>query len=321
MILDYWDLLSLEKPLFLIIAFLPFLFMLFKQIKIHSLTKYAEKQLWPWSINISEQHFKSRTILNFGGWLFIAIALSGPQLPGLNKSFSTHNRNIKSDISIMLIADVNGITSSEYNSYLIQLSDFLDSLNGEKIGFIALSSSSALISPITNDYLVSHFYLKQMFNVITLNPRLRSNDLNRSLEISLQEIRNSNSNSAVIIYWSDYLRNKISSKQLIKTKMTLELIQDEDIKVISIWNNSNEIVMNSNDISEIFGNSSEEFINLTLDELYEKHLYEIKSLVLFDSNNNFAHQQLYSYPLVLGFLLLLLSFIPVQIFNRIRHES
>ncbi len=323
MLIDYFNLITLERPLFLVFALQPLILIFFSRIKMHTLSKYADKQLWPWAINISEYYFKSRKLLRFSAWLFIAIAMSSPQLPGLHKTFSEHDKNIKSDISIMLIADVNGMTKSEFNYYLIQLSDFIDNLNGEKIGFIALSSTSALISPLTNDYKVSYFYLKQMFNIVKINPNSSKNNLYRSLKTSQEEIQNSKPSTGIIIYWSDYTRKKISSGKLIKTKIMLEKIEADNIKVIPIWNESNELNINSDDIIKIFGESADDYSGLSLQDLYNEQLSDIKSLAIFDSERDYDLQQLYVYPLVIGLLLLLFSFVPMQFLtkaNKVNNE-
>jgi hypothetical protein len=321
MFLDYLTLITIQRPLFLMLALQPLILIFFSSVKMHALSKYADKKLWPWAINISEHYFKSRKILRFTAWIFIAVAMSGPQLPGLNKTYSKHDKNIKSDISIMLIADVNGITESEFNYYLIQLSDFIDNLNGEKIGFVALGSSSALISPLTNDYAVSYFYLKQMFDVVKINPNLKKNKLYKSLKASYSEIQNNDASTGVIIYWSDYSRKKISSGDLIKTKILLEEIEAYKIKVIPIWNDSFEEDINADDIIKIFGDSSDNYSDLTLQEVYSDYLADIKSMAIFDSNKDYGFQQLYRYPLILGLLFLLISFIPFQQFNKVKNEA
>ncbi|MFV1984565.1 MAG: hypothetical protein ACC657_13565 [Thiohalomonadales bacterium] len=288
----------------------------------HTLSKYSDKHLWPWSINISEQYFKARKFFMLFAWLLIAIAMSGPRLPALNNTFYGKDKVIKSDISIMIIADINGITGSEFNSYLIKLSDFIDKLNGEKIGFVALSSTSALISPLTNDYAVSYFYLKQIFKVINLNPGIKTNDLYNSLKISYREIQQSKPTSGIIVYWSDYMRNDFKSSQLIKIKILLEEIQGENITVIPVWNESSESEIDSSDIVTIFGeSSSDQYSALTIQELYNEHLNDIKSSTLFNSDKNTEYQQLYSYPLIIGLLLLLISFLPFQVFARVENEA
>ncbi|MFV1984971.1 MAG: hypothetical protein ACC657_15595 [Thiohalomonadales bacterium] len=321
MFLDYIGLITIERPLFLIFALQPLILIIFSRMKMHALAKYADKHLWPWTINISEHYFKSRKILRFAAWLLLAIAMAGPQLPGLHKSFSEHNKNIKSDISIMLIADVNGITESEFNYYLIQLSDFIDNLNGEKIGFVALGPASALISPLTNDYDISYFYLKQMFDVVKINPNINTNNLYKSIKVSRREIQESAPSAGIIIYWSDYTRKKISAKNLIKTKILLEEIEGSNIRVIPIWNNSNELNISSDDIIEIFGDLADDYSGMTLNNLYNDHLSNIKSLAIFDANKDYGFQQLYAYPLILGLLLLLLSFIPFQLFQKVTNEN
>lgn len=318
MIFEYLELLSFERPLFLVFAFQPLIFMFFRRVKMHSLSRYSEKKLWPWSINISEQHFKSRTILMFIAWLLIAIAMSGPRLPSFNKSYSIHDKKIKNDISIMLIADVNGINESEFNSYLIRLSDFIDNLQGEKIGFVALGTSSALISPLTSDYSISYFYLKQMFDVINLNPNSNVNNLFKSLKVSYAALKNSKASTSAIIYWSDYTRNKLTNNQLIKTRILLEEMQGENIKTIPIWNNSSEIGRSSRDIYSIFGESAHDYTELTLQELYHDQLESLKSLTLFDSSKKHGYQQLYAYLLIPGLFLLLISIMPFQIFNQVK---
>jgi len=321
MFLDYFHLMSFERPYLLLIALQPLLLSFFRQLKIHSLSKYSDKNLWPWAVNISMQYFKTRKTLRFIAWFLLAIAISGPRLPGLNSSISNHNKNIKNDISIMVVLDVNGINKSEFNTYLIQLSDFLDNLNGEKIGFIALSSYSTLISPLTNDYKISYFYLKQMFNIINLNPRLKTNNLFKSLNTSFNEIKSSQATTGVIIYWSDYLRKPIKNNKLIKAKILIEEIESEGIKIIPLWNTSTEFGMESSDIRTIFGNSSKQYSNLDFQNIYNHELTDIKSTVIFNTNKNHGFQELYSYPLILGLLLLLLSLVPSQGFNRVKHES
>jgi hypothetical protein len=321
MLINYLEILSFERPWFMIFALQPLILIFLRRMRMHSLSKYAEKRLWPWSINISVQHFKTRKLFQIIAWLLLAIAVSGPRIPNLTKTLSEHDQSLKSDVSIMFIADINGITKSEYNGYLIKLTDFIDQLNGEKIGFVALTSSSALISPLTNDYSVSNFYLNQMFDVVTLNPRITDNDLNQALKISQQEIINSKATTGIIIYWSDFKRHSLKTNQILKTRTSLEEIAIDKIKVIPVWNLSADDNANSNDITSIFGESASEFSSLLFQDIYEEYLEDLKSLTLFDTSKNHSHQQLYSVPLILGIFLLLISFIPFQVFNRIMNES
>ncbi|VAW90762.1 hypothetical protein MNBD_GAMMA22-1767 [hydrothermal vent metagenome] len=316
--ISYLKLLSFERPFFLFLVFQPLIFLFLKRMKVNSLSKYSEKLLWPWSINISEQYFKTQKVLSVMAWILIAVAVSGPRLPNLNKTLSESDKNIKSDVSIMVITDINGITETEFDSYLIKLNDFIDKLNGERIGFVALNSTSALISPLTNDYNVSHFYLKKMFDITNSKIKTHSNDLYKALTISNNEIASNKSTSSVIIYWSDYTRNKISNNQLLKTKILLEKLAVDKITVIPVWNDSNESDINSDDILSIFGNLSSEYIDLTFLEIYEKYLDDLKSTTLFDMSKNHSHQQLFSYPLIIGLILLLISFIPVQFIKSSR---
>ncbi len=321
--ISYLKLLSFERPYFLLLAFQPLIFLFLKRIKMHLLSKYSEKPLWPWSINISEQYFKTQKVLSILAWILIAIAVSGLRLPNLNKTLAESDKNLKSDVSIMVIADINGLTEGEFDSYLIQLNDFVDKLNGEKIGFVALNSSSALISPLTNDYNASYFYLKQMYNVTNTKIKTSSNDLYRALTISHNEIINNKPTSSVIIYWSDYTRNKLSNNQLLKIKILLEKIAVDKILIIPIWNDSNETDISSNDIYSMFGESSSKFVDLTFQNLYDKYLDDLNSTTVFDMSKDHSHQQLYSYPLILGLILLLLSFIPAQMLRsaRISNEA
>ncbi len=320
MLFDYIFLLSFERPFLLFLAFQPLVLIFIRRIKIHSLSKYSDKNLWPWSINISEQYFCSRTLLQFIAWLLISMAIAGPRLPFLNKTLSEQDDSIKSDVSIMLIADINGIRESEFNSYLIQLSDFIDKLNGEKIGFISLNSSSALISPLTNDYAVSYFYLKQMFNVIDLNSNSSHNDLYRSLKIAYNEILNSKPTSSVIIYWSDYTRSNIKDPQIIKVKGLIEKIKTDNIGVIPIWNESSDIDHGSSDINSIFGDLATQFRGQLLNNLYHDSLDDLKSSTLFDTSKNHSHKQLYAYPLLIGLILLLFSLIAPRVSLKAENE-
>ncbi len=321
MLFDYIFLLSFERPLLLILALQPLILIFLRRLRIHSLTKYSDKNLWPWSINISEHYFSSRTLLQFIAWILIAMAIAGPRLPFLNKTLSEQDESIKSDVSIMLITDINGIRESEYNSYLIQLSDFVDKLNGEKIGFVALSSSSALISPLTNDYAASYFYLKQMFTVLDLNSNSSTNDLYKSLKIAYDAILNSKPTSSVIVYWSDYTRLNIKESQLRKIKVLIDEIQTHNIKVIPIWNESSDYDNGSSDINAVFGDISEKYRGQLLKELYDDSLDDLKSATLFDTSKDHSHKQLYAYPLLIGLILLLFSLIAPRILIKDPNEN
>jgi len=318
MFFDYIELLSFERPLLLIFALQPVVILFFTRLKIHSLSQYSDKSLWPWSINISEQHFRSRNSLRFIAWLLLAIAMSGPILPGFNNIYSEHDKNIKSDISIMIIADVNGILKEQQSSYLIQLSDFIDNLQGEKIGFVSLTYNSSLISPLTNDYEVSSFYLRQMFKIVNFKTRNKSVGFYKSLLTSYKEIKRSQASTGIIIYWSDFKRNKLKSTELIKSRIILEEMEGEKIKVFPVWNANDKVNIDSSDIEAKFGDSAYDYEGMTIQELYQDSIADIKSDVIFDSKKDYGYQQLYAKPLILGLLLLLISFIPYQQFKLVR---
>ena len=152
------ELLQLEwrAPAWGLIALMPWLFTLLSRWRKQQWSRYAEPQLQPWALRQAAtlQHSAWRMAGQWGFWLLLACALAGPRLPLETLDGAQQTRH---DMDLMVVLDVSpsmaalDVSPSRLARAKLKLQDLAARLHGERIGLIVYSGEAGLLLPLTRD--------------------------------------------------------------------------------------------------------------------------------------------------------------------------
>ena len=211
----YW-----REPLWLLIAFQPFVIMLLKSLlQKNNNSLYAEKKLQPWvifpnKITISKQFFGKNSAYLFA-WLLFSVALAGPRTP-----LTQANNNQLYGADIMLVIDLSrsmnamDIKPNRLHRAKTEIYELLQVAQDHRIGITVFSARPHLLVPLTSDHTVLQNYIETIDKISF--PTLGSNPVDAIL-FAQNELKNTKGQSAIILL-TDGDFNEINDSQLIKLK-------------------------------------------------------------------------------------------------------
>ena len=156
------ELLQLEwrAPAWALIALIPALFTLLAHRRKQQWTSYAESHLQPWALRhgavLRQNPWKLAGLWGF--WLLLACALAGPRLPlETLLEAAPGARQTRHDMDLMIVLDVSpsmaavDVAPNRIARAKLKLQDLTARLHGERIGLIAFSGDAGLLLPLTRD--------------------------------------------------------------------------------------------------------------------------------------------------------------------------
>lgn len=149
--------------LIILLVILMILYFSFEKIMKNKLQKAFGAKISPWlSQSVSYSRARFKFCIQMVALLFMIVALARPQL-GQNQ------QEVKSEgVELMILADVSesmlaeDVRPSRLERMKIELEKLMDLMPGNKTGLIAFAGSSALMSPLTSDPSALKMYIQSL---------------------------------------------------------------------------------------------------------------------------------------------------------------
>lgn len=151
-----WQQLEWRAPAGMLIALMPVLFNALAGWRSQRWQRYAEPHLQAWALRqgAAPQHSVVRVAAMWTFWVLLACALAGPRLP---LDALENKRQTRHDMDIMIVLDVSvsmavtDIAPTRLARAKLKLQDLLARLHGERVGLIAYAGEAGLLLPLTRD--------------------------------------------------------------------------------------------------------------------------------------------------------------------------
>ena len=156
------ELLQLEwrAPAWFLIVLTPLLFSLLARWRKQQWNSYAEPHLQAWALRqgAARQQGPWTRVGQWGFWLLLACALAGPRLAlETTLEAASGTQQTRHDMDVMVVLDVSpsmaavDIAPSRLARAKLKLHDLSARLHGERIGLIVFSGEAGLLLPLTRD--------------------------------------------------------------------------------------------------------------------------------------------------------------------------
>ncbi|WP_162264469.1 VWA domain-containing protein, partial [Thiobacillus denitrificans] len=136
-----------REPLWLALAAVPLLFVLWRGRRRARLLRYADAELLPWAASLPAAQAGAwpRTLAHALAWLLLALAAAGPRLPLELRAGQTTPRHL---LTVMAVLDVSAsmratdIAPDRLARARLELLDWLPRLQGERVGLIVFAGEA-----------------------------------------------------------------------------------------------------------------------------------------------------------------------------------
>ena len=145
-----------REPLWLGLAAVPLLFLLWRARQAARLSRYADPELLPWAAHAPAAHPRAatRALMHALAWLLLALAAAGPRLPLELRDGRAESRH---RLTVMAVLDVSAsmratdVSPDRLARARLELLDWLPRLRGERVGLIVYAGEAGVLLPPTDD--------------------------------------------------------------------------------------------------------------------------------------------------------------------------
>lgn len=145
-----------REPLWLGLAVAPLLLVWWRSRRRARLLRYADAELLPWAASQSAAQAGAwpRALVHALAWLLLALAAAGPRLPLELHAGEVTPRHL---LTVMAVLDVSAsmhatdIAPDRIARARLELLDWLDRLQGERVGLIVYAGEAGVLLPPTDD--------------------------------------------------------------------------------------------------------------------------------------------------------------------------
>jgi Ca-activated chloride channel family protein len=194
-----------REPLWLALAAAPLLLVWWRSRRRARLLRYADAELLPWAASQSAAQAGawSRTLVHALAWLLLALAAAGPRLPLELQAGQTTPRHL---LTVMAVLDVSAsmratdIAPDRLARARLELLDWLDRLQGERVGLIVYAGEAGVLLPPTDDVALLQRALDQ------IDPRLietPGTNLAAALDLARAQLAAAPGNAKAVLLLSD----------------------------------------------------------------------------------------------------------------------
>lgn len=195
-----------REPLWLLLALMPLLQLLWRRWRLRRDNAFAEAALMPWLRIPGEQRIwrrlLSRNTAYLLGWLFLGVALAGPRqpLPLFGEALpSGHTVLAIVDFSRSMAAE--DVLPSRQQRAVLELYELLEQARGDRIGVMVFAGRAHLYVPPTDDAAALRFYLASLDRLVLPT---RGSNLTRALELATRTLAGEPSASVVVLSDGDF---------------------------------------------------------------------------------------------------------------------
>lgn len=194
-----------REPLWLGLAAVPLLFVWWRSRRRARLLRYADAELLPWAASLSAAQAGAwpRALVHALAWLLLAVAAAGPRLPLELRAGQTTPRHL---LTVMAVLDVSAsmratdIAPDRLARARLELLDWLERLQGERVGLIVYAGEAGVLLPPTDDPALLQRALDQV------DPRLieaRGTNLAAALDLARAQLAATPGRAKAVLLLSD----------------------------------------------------------------------------------------------------------------------
>lgn len=151
-----WQQIEWRAPAWMLLALMPLLFNALAIWRRQQWTRYAEPHLQAWALRegAARQGSPIRVVSVWAFWMLLACALAGPRLP---LDAVDNKRQTRHDMDLMIVLDVSAsmaatdIAPTRLARAKLKLQDLLTQLHGERVGLIVYAGEAGVLLPLTHD--------------------------------------------------------------------------------------------------------------------------------------------------------------------------
>jgi len=323
----YW-----REPLWLLLFFQPFIFILLKKIvERNNLLLFADKNLQPWVVFPKYHAFKnillSKNTIYLSAWLLFSIAVAGPRTP-LTQIDKKHYFGV----NIMLVADLSrsmkatDISPNRLRRAKIEIFELLEKAKDHRIGLTVFSARPHLFIPLTSDHDAFKIYLESLEKLDF--PTLGSDPV-AAIEFAQKELIKTKGKS-VIIMLTDGDFPAVTPAQLDKLKraniplyiLGIGTVEGEAVQLKDgswLKYNQQPVVsrMNENNLRKLSSQLKGIYSSVYDDDLdwqtiYQNNIARLGSVKNIHDEQRILWRELFPYFLIPSLILFLISLSPYQ---------
>jgi len=198
---------TLRQPWWLLLLIVPLCIIIARQFRPRStqhksrLAQFISPNLWHWLLTQPRNpHRHSASWLLWAAWVLIVIAASGPYFSDSSQASIARSIDIAVIVDISPSMAANDIEPTRLTRAKLELRDFTDRLNADRVSLTAYSGNAYQVLPLTSDRDTLHHFSEAL--APTLTRRLGSN-LAQALERAMQSLDHSDKKARAIVLLTD----------------------------------------------------------------------------------------------------------------------
>jgi len=318
-----WDILQFRQPWLLLIMLQPLIVILFLRLQTSRKNNdYADAKLLPWLVAKPDAKTRRRSRLHFIVlqlvWLLFAIAMSGPRYPDPPQAVDHSN-----GVDVMILLDVSrsmtatDVKPSRLKRAKAELYQILSLNESDKLGIILYAGRPHVMSPLTWDRNALQFYVKGIRD--NLMPT-QGSDLAAAIKLANKKLASSK-NKAILVLTDGEHNSEINlNDEMLQTPLFIigvgsyEGMSIPDAKTGWLMHERQSVRTRLEDgiLKTLASRSGGSYVAMTddmsdLEQVYSQGINRMTDEVLVDANDKQAWVELYTWFLLSGCLLLLLT--------------
>ncbi|PKN76020.1 MAG: hypothetical protein CVU49_01220 [Candidatus Cloacimonetes bacterium HGW-Cloacimonetes-2] len=190
-----------ENPwlLLLLILVLPMIWLLWrlKHTRNRRFLSFAQEQFYSqYYSSLSPFYSVLKLVMQILAFGFLIIALAGPQWDYQVEEIKTSGLDIICAIDISRSMDATDMLPSRLARAKLQISSFIDELEGDRIGIIAFAGNATLEAPLTDDYEAVRMVISSLSSSMAVK---LGTDIGSALDLAAKSFDASEGNSILIL--------------------------------------------------------------------------------------------------------------------------